>query len=160
VSVIRLEASRRIEAPASTVYGLLADYHDAHRRVVSPRGFLWLRPERGGVGAGTEIRFAIRVLGRTEEYYGVVSEPEPGRVLLEDYPDRRAWTRFVVDPVAGGAAKVTIETEAPGRGGVAGWLEGVIARRALLPLYRHELERLADIAEGRQLHEPVPLAKR
>jgi hypothetical protein len=158
VNAIHLEASRRVEAAPSTVYAILRDYHDAHRRIVSPKGFLWLRPEKGGVGAGTELRFAIRVLGRTEEYRGDVSEPEPGRVLLEDYPERRSWTRFVVDPAGGGtAAQVTIVTEAPGRGGVAGWLERILATRVLLPLYHDELARLADIAEGRHLHEPVPL---
>jgi hypothetical protein len=39
---------------------------------------------------------------------------------------------------------------------LTGRLQGFIAERFLRPLYVEELQRLADLAEGRVRHEPVP----
>jgi hypothetical protein len=57
----RITASRQIDPPPAPIYGLIADYHDGHRRIVPPKTFRWLAVDEGGVGAGTEIRFAMRV---------------------------------------------------------------------------------------------------
>lgn len=153
----RVEASRRIFAPPERIYRLIADYHDGHRRIVPPKAFLWLRAEQGGVGAGTTIRFAMRVLGSTREALGVVTEPEPGRVLVETYPETGDVTTFTVNPVAReGESDVAIVTDLRVRGGVAGRIQAFLSDRILRPLYREELERIADIAEGRRMHDPVP----
>jgi hypothetical protein len=39
--------------------------------------------ERGGVGAGTVIRFRLRVFRRTRDFRAEITEPTPGRVLVE-----------------------------------------------------------------------------
>lgn len=158
---VRIEASRRVAAPPSAVYGIIADYRDGHPRILPPRAFAWLRVEAGGTGAGTRIRFGLRVLGRMEEYEGEVIEPEPGRRLVEEYPARRSRTSFIVDPEDDGrASRVTFVTEAPSRGGLAGRLEQFLARRLLMPIYREELDRLAALAEGRATYDPVPSSPR
>jgi hypothetical protein len=155
----RIEASRQISAAPSSIYRLIADYHDAHRRIVSPKAFRWLRVEEGGIGAGTTIRFGMRVFGSIRESVGVVTEPEPGRVLVERYPATGDVTRFIVDAVSGAtAARVTIATDLSVRSGIAGRIQGFLATRFLRPLYDEELQRLADLAEGRRSHDPVPLS--
>ena len=64
-----------------------------------------------GVGAGTVIRVDMRVLGRPQTFRAVVTEPEPGRVLVETN-DNGYVTTFTVEPRAEGQhAYVTIATE-------------------------------------------------
>ena len=153
----RIEASRRIKASPADIYNLIADYRDGHRRIVPPRAFLWLAVEEGGVGAGTKIRFAMRVLGMTREALGVVTEPEPGRLLVETYPETGDVTSFRVTPAAAdGESDVVIATDLKTRGGIGGKIQASMAGRLLRPLYDEELQRIADIAEGRLMHDPVP----
>jgi hypothetical protein len=83
------------------VYSVIADYHHGHPRIL-PKQFTGLSVEKGGVGEGTVIRFSMRVFGRRFEFRGFVSEPEPGRVLVErnvgenesvtSFPTRRCET--------------------------------------------------------------------
>ena len=134
----------RIDAPPDRIYGILRDYHHGHPSIL-PKAFRNLTVEQGGVGAGTKIRFDATVFGRTQQYVGVVSEPEPGRVLVERYtaPSASATT-FIVEPQDGGrAATVTFLTEMPGRGGVAGRIERWVMNRILQPIYAEELQNLA-----------------
>jgi hypothetical protein len=152
----RISVSRQIAAAPPAIYSVIADYHDGHRRIVPPRAFNWLAVDKGGTGAGTELRFAMRVFGATRIARGVVSEPEPGRVLVESYPESGDVTTFIVDAQAGiGTSTVTITTDLQVRGGLAGRLQGFLAERFLRPLYVEELQRLADLAEGRLRHDPV-----
>jgi len=39
--------------------------------------------EEGGIGAGTVIRFQMRILGRLRTFHAAITEPEPGGVLVE-----------------------------------------------------------------------------
>jgi hypothetical protein len=152
-----ITASRRIEALPATVYSVIADYHDGHRRIVPPRAFRWLAVDRGGIGAGTEIRFGMRVFGSMRTTRGVVTEPQPGRILVESYPDTGDITTFIVEPAhEAGASSVTITTDLHVSDGFSGRVQGFMAERFLHRLYLEELQRLADLAEGRWRHEPVP----
>ena len=152
-----IAASRQIGAAPPAVYDVIRDYHDGHRRIVPPRAFKWLAVDKGGIGAGTEIRFAMRVFGSTRIARGVVTEPEPGRVLVESYSESGDVTTFTVHPASdGGASTVTITTDLQIGDGLAGRIQGFVAERYLQPLYAEELQRLADVAEGRARHDPVP----
>ena len=107
-----------------------------------------MRVEAGGVGAGTIIRFDLTMLGRTQSFRGIVSEPEPGRVLVERYVEpNNSETTFTVNPEDGGrAATVTIETALTQRGGLPGIIERFITTRVLRPMYAEELRILASRA--------------
>ena len=78
----RVSVSARIPAPSGRIYGIIADYRNGHPHILPP-AFSNLEVEQGGVGAGTIIRFNVRALGRTQLFRSVVTEPEPGRVLVE-----------------------------------------------------------------------------
>ena len=54
--------------------------------------------EQGGYGAGTVIRCSIRVMGRTQTFRASITEPEPGRVLVETDLTMPSVTTFTVDP--------------------------------------------------------------
>jgi hypothetical protein len=134
-----LSAERQIDAPAEVVYHCIADYREHHR----PGGFLPpafsdFRIEQGGVGAGTVMSFTVTLGRRRRRMTHTVSEPEPGRVLVEGGPRER--TTFTVEPV-GGACRVRIDTVILGSG-LDGLLTRLLARRLMLPLFNDELERL------------------
>jgi hypothetical protein len=101
--------------------------------------------EQGGVGAGTIIRFTMRLLGRAQRFRAAVTEPEPGRVLIEtDLETNGAVTSFIVDPgPAPEQAQVTITTSLKVRGGIMGKIERFLSTRLLYPIYVRELQLLA-----------------
>ncbi len=144
-----ISASAIIPARRERVYSLLANYHDGHPRIL-PKQFSRLVVEQGGVGAGTTIRFQMSVLGKKQTLRAEITEPEPGRVLVETYLDStQAVTTFTVDPSGAPAdSRVTISTELPVRGGFLGKIERVMTTLMLRPIYRKELENLARVATG------------
>jgi hypothetical protein len=142
--------SALVKAPAELVYNIIADYHNGHPYILPKPYFLNLEVEQGGVGAGTVIRFQMRVLGKTESFRATVTEPEPGRVLVESNQPQGSVTTFTVDPVEGGQnAQVTFATELPARGGLSGLLERFLIKLMLPRIYRKELAQLAAVAEER-----------
>jgi len=156
LSTYRISASRRIEAPAATVYAILADYREGHPRILPPAYFGPITVEEGGRGAGTVITVEIRAGGRRRAMRGVVSEPEPGRVLLERYPETNEETSFTVVPEGPGACTLTITTTLPGRRGLAGRIERPLARWLLTRIYREELARIAAYAPSVRGGEGAP----
>src|SRR5215470_19636891 len=104
-----VSCTAKVDAPATTVYRVIADYNNGHPRIL-PSAFRNLVVEKGGVGAGTQTRFDVRAFGQTQSIRHEVFEPEPGRVLLERDRDVDSETTFTVDPVAGGS-QVTIRSQ-------------------------------------------------
>lgn len=143
---IRFSVSSRIPRDPDTVYSILADYRIGHPAILPRPPFEFLKVESGGYGEGTTIRVGMKMLGRSQTFRARVTEPEPGRVLVESN-DTGYVTTFTVDPVEGGAAsRVTIETVAPKGAGLRGWLEARLVKRMLPPIYERELERLGEVA--------------
>jgi hypothetical protein len=140
-------ATARLKAAPRRVYDTIANYHSGHPRIL-PRQFSGLVVERGGVGDGTVVRFNVRVLGRTDTFRAVITEPEPGRVLVEqNIAGSDGITTFTVEPAGGGSeSTVTIRTEMSARGGISGRIERWILTRVLEPMYREELRRLETVA--------------
>lgn len=137
-------ASAIIPARAADVYAVLADYRHGHPNILPSRYFSDLEVERGGVGDGTIIRFTMRVMGTERSYCQAVSEPEPGRVLVEKDLDSDTTTTFTVTPLDDGQrAQVEIVTEWAAKPGLIGRIESVMTRRLLQSIYVRELEQLA-----------------
>lgn len=142
----QFSASALIDAPSQQLYAIIADYQQGHPRILPKPPFVSLAIEQGGVGAGTIIRVHMLVLGQLQMFRSVVSEPEPGRVLVETN-DNGYVTTFTVEPrAAGQQSYVTIATEMTGRAGLLGTLERWFITRLLRPVYVKELEQLAAVA--------------
>jgi hypothetical protein len=142
-----VSASARIDAPPDRVYGIIADYRNGHPQIL-PKQFGKLCVDAGGYGAGTVIRFSVVALGRKTDFRAVVSEPQPGRVLVErnDAPNSSVTT-FTIDPAATGrGSDVTISTELPDRPGILGAFERFVTRKVMKGMYRDELALLAAVA--------------
>ena len=144
-----VSASAIIPARRERVYSILANYNDGHPRIL-PRQFSGLIVEQGGIGAGTVIRFQMRVLGKKQSFRATITEAEPGRVLVETYLEPQGTvTTFTVDPgTAPADSRVTISTTAPVRTGFAGTIEKFLAPIVLRPIYKQELANLARVATG------------
>jgi Polyketide cyclase / dehydrase and lipid transport len=138
MALLHASAQRTIPAPAAAVYGLLADYRDGHPRILPP-AYSNFSVLDGGVGAGTIIRFTLKVGGRAQEIEARVDEPEPGRVLTETYPHKGAVTRFTIIP-SGSHSRLQIETTWEPSSGIAGLLERLVAPRLFRKLYAEELD--------------------
>lgn len=148
MKTFKFAAERLLHAPADVVYHCLADYREHHRTLETggflPPAFTRLDVLQGGVGAGTVIRFTATVGGRSVTRTQQVSEPEPGRVLVESGDGEGSV--FTIQP-EGSATRLRIETtlNAPG-------FEGLLMRwfgaRLMEPLYAEEMSRLEQYAQA------------
>jgi hypothetical protein len=149
----RYAAERGIDVQPQVAYHCLADYREHHR----PEGFLppafsAFEVQRGGLGAGTEASWTVDLgSGRTRRMSAVITEPEPGRRLVETGDG--VVTTFTVAPSDGGCV-VRFDTvfDEPGLSGV---LLRLFIGRMLGPLYADELARLDAYAHK---HGPVAVA--
>lgn len=150
MATVRATASASIDARPPTVYAIIADYTDGHPRILPGKYFANFAVERGGIGAGTIIRFDVRLFGTTRTVRAEVTEPTPGRVLIETDLETGATTSFTLQPANGGNRTiVTIESSWTSRG-VRGLIERLAAPPALRRVYVEELKKLNEVA-----HNPV-----
>lgn len=152
MSALRAHASAVIDASPEAVYALIADYHAGHPQILPRRYFRDLTVEEGGYGAGTIIRFTTRAGVKEIPYRMVVTEPEPGRVLVETdmAPASTLVTTYTVTPIADGArARVEIATEWEAGRGVIGLMERLFYPPGMRRIYRQELRRIAAVTAGR-----------
>src|SRR5262249_18853568 len=120
----RVSAEAVVDTPPGLAYAVIADYRDGHLRIIPRPPFVSLEVEQGGTGAGTVIRFQMRVFGRVRTFRAAITELEPGRLLVETDLDSGTVTTFAVVPVEDGRkSRVTITTDIETRGGLLGRLE-------------------------------------
>lgn len=151
---IRVRSSAVIPAPPSIVYALIADYLRGHPRILPRKYFEDLTVEEGGVGSGTRITFFMRSFGMRRLFRARISEPEPGRRLVETYDPTGMTTTFTVDGQGGGnTSLVTIATRYAKRGPL-GWVERWLAPRFLRKVFAAELELLSWQARGVPANQP------
>ena len=140
-------ASRIFDVSPQRLYDVLADYRHGHPRILPRPQFGPLSVVEGGRGHGTVFDLEVQLRGHKRSMRGVVSEPEPGRRLVECYEGEPIITSFTIEPMFSGQhARVTIATETAVHGGLRGALERRFATRLLQSLYVRELAQLADVA--------------
>lgn len=147
-----MSAERVLDAPAEMVYHLISDYaehHTDHPRGFLPDAFYGTVVEQGGVGAGTVVRFTSKLGGRPQTMTASISEPEPGRVLVET--GQGVETTFTVEPEGDQRARVRFDTTLEA-GGFMGLLIRLLAPGMIRPTYAQELERLEHYAKA---HPPM-----
>src|SRR5215468_12073416 len=95
--IVAASAERTIDAPADEIYRYLADLQ-LHSRFLPPP-FYDFQVEEGGVGTGSVVRFKINFAGGVREFRMLVTEPEPGRTLIQaDTSGSGLVTTFTVTP--------------------------------------------------------------
>jgi hypothetical protein len=140
--MIHIEVSDIINASPEKIYGVLSDYRVGHPAIL-PKYFTNLTVEQGGQGAGTVIRVEMNVMGAKKSYHMIVTEPQPGRVLMETDDIEGAVTTFTVEPVNATQSRVTIATDTPASPGLKGRIEKILNPVVARRIYREELAMLA-----------------
>ena len=138
-SILRVAVSADIAAPSRDIYRLIADYRAGHPRIVPKDYFRNLRVAHGGYGDGTIITYDMIVFGRTYHLRALVTEPDPGRALIETDLDRDAATTFIVESLGPRRSRVTIATAIQSRSGVPGLFERALMGRFLRHVFAAEL---------------------
>src|SRR5262249_15762444 len=148
VPAYKASSSAIIPGSARAVYDIVADYRNGHPYILPKPYFLGLQVEQGGYGAGTIINFQMRVGGQTQSCRAEVSEPQPGRVLVEkNLGTNGAASTFAVVPVRDDSAQVTISTTGvTQREGLLGAFERLVTEFYLKRIYKKELQQLAEFA--------------
>lgn len=150
----QVSAEAVVNAPAGLAYAVIADYRDGHPHILPRPPFVSLEVEQGGTGAGTVIRFQMRVFGQLRTFRAAISEPDPGRVLTETDLDTGTTTTFAVVPTEDRrTSRVIITTDIETRGGLFGCVERFLVTRLLRPVYQREIERLGAVASERAKNE-------
>lgn len=150
---VTISASARVHAPPAIVYGVLADYHEGHPGILPRPPFGELAVESGGTGAGTIFRVTTRQGLGMITYRMAVTEPEPGRLLVETDQDSDLVSTFRVEPAEGGHSRVTITTRYTRRG-IQGFLERLLLPTLAGPIYRKEIANLERVAQQRAAAPP------
>ncbi len=146
----RLQAKETaiINATPEQVYAVFRDYEDKHPRILPRDYFSEPVLEQGGQGAGTIFRVKVRVMGQETSYHMVVSEPAPGRTLVETDLDTGLVTTFSVLPTAQPQqAQVEIATIWDSQPGIAGLFERFLAPPVMRQIYRKELALLENFLQ-------------
>src|SRR5436305_13310148 len=101
---IKVKAEAVLDARPEDVYATIADYRKGHPSILPKKNMYDLQVEEGGYGAGTIMRFKSRVLGVEHSFYQRVSEPDPGRIIVEQdiEPGQNFVTTFRVNPLEEG----------------------------------------------------------
>ncbi len=142
---LHVEETKVIDARPQDIHAVVSDYQVGHPAILPKQYFTALTVEKGGKGAGTEIRGNVRVYGGDHPFHHVVSEPEPGHVLMETDVETGQYTTFTFEPVNGGSQSlVTIASEFPLPGGFAGFMTRLMMPAVVRKMYKQELQQLAD----------------
>ncbi len=147
MSDYRAEATATISAKPAQVYAILADYQNGHQRILPPKYFEKMEVIEGGIGAGTKLAIVMNIFGNKSAFQQTVSEPEPGRILVEANDDGSATTTFLCEPALNGEhTQVTITTVGTVAHGWRGRVENRLIPWILGRIYQQELALLAKVA--------------
>lgn len=110
--------------------------------------FTELIVEQGGQGAGTMLRTSMNVFGQEFHYHQLVTEPEPGRVLVETDVDTGQWSSFTLEPLnAGSQTRVTINSAFPASPGFKGLMERLFNPIITRRIFAQELSNLNEYVQ-------------
>ena len=149
---IKVKADAVLNARPEDVYATIADYRIGHPSILPKESLYDLQVEEGGYGAGTIIRFKSRILGVEQSFHHRVSEPVPGRVLVEQdiATVQNVTTTFTVIPIEEGQkSQVEISTTMNASPGMRGFVERVVLSIFNPRIYRKELKLLEAVAQKR-----------
>ena len=148
---IHAEESHVIDARPEEIYAVVNDYRVGHPAILPKQYFTDLIVEEGGQGAGTVLRGSVKVFGQEFPFHQLVSEPEPGRVLVETDTETGQWTRWTFEPLDGGAqTRVTIASEFPPSPGIISVLERLTRPLVVRDIYRKELRQLDEYVRSKR----------
>jgi len=144
---IHVTSERLVNAQPDAVYQALADYQVKRPQILTPN-FLDYTVEKGGRGAGTEVRYRLRAARRERPYHMRVDEPLKGWVLTERDQNSSLVTNWTLSPEDDGQrTRVRVASEWEGGTGVGGFFERTFAPLGLTRIYRSMLDLLTLLVQ-------------
>jgi Polyketide cyclase / dehydrase and lipid transport len=140
----KFSVSKLINSPPQIIYSIIADYNIGHPGILPKPPFVSLEVKKGGVGAGTEMIVKLKMFGKVQSYHAVVTEPEPGKTLVETTDTGYITTFSVESRKNGNSCLVTFSTEIANYSGIMKKFEFWVTSKLLQPVYKKELENLAE----------------
>lgn len=150
MSTIHVEFSQVIDATPEEIHAVVADYRVGHPAILPKPYFSDLTIEQGGFGAGTVIRFYVQVMGRKYPYHQRVTEPVPGRKIVETDIETGQFSSFTFEPVNARQTRVTIQIDTPASPGLMGVLERLTQAAFSRRLLNIELQQLANYVKSQR----------
>jgi hypothetical protein len=150
--IMHVEESQVINANATALYSLIRDYQVGHPAILPKPYFSALTIEQGGQGAGTIVTGSLTAFGTSYPLHQLVSEPDPGHVLMETDIESGQYTTFTFEPLNGGSqTRVTIASEFPMTPGLIGLIEKLTKPLFVRRLYKQELGNLAQYIPSKSM---------
>lgn len=143
MSMLNVIGSKVIDASAEAIYAVFSDYEVAHKAILPKPYFADMVVLAGGQGAGTVVDVFMDVFGNKKTYHLTVTEPKPGRLLVETDYDTGERTHFIMEPLPDGRTKVTIDSKFNVSPGFAGVMERLITPPVTRYIFKKELENVA-----------------
>lgn len=145
-----VDASDVIDARPEEIYAILSDYRVGHAAILPKPYFQEMIVEQGGQGAGTILRLRMKVFGQESSYHQIVTEPEPGRLLVETDMNTGQFSSFTLEPLNGGVqTRVTIHSEFPASRGIKGLMEKLMQPPITHYIFKKELRNLAEYVRSK-----------
>jgi hypothetical protein len=150
---IKVKAAAVLAARSEDAYATIADYREGHPNIMPKENWYNFQLEQGGYGEGTVYHITSCVLGVEKSYHHRVSEPEPGRILVEheigSIPEET--NRFTVRPLEQGEkCHVEIAVTMNPSPGLKGLVERVVVPLVIPALLCKELKLLEAVAKKRE----------
>ncbi|WP_257350664.1 SRPBCC family protein [Pseudalkalibacillus decolorationis] len=134
-------ASKMIEASPERVYQVISDM-DEHRNFL-PKEFESVVIEKGGIGEGTVFRLNLNVMGKRSTNVMTISEPEPGRVIIEKDAVAGITTIWTISPGQDDKhCDLQLVSEIRKKPGFAGLVERILTPYIFRSIYKRELDQL------------------
>ncbi len=154
--MLHIEESQIIDSDPKELYSVIRDYQVGHQAILPKPYFSALTIEQGGQGAGTIISGSLTAFGTSYPLHQMVSEPEPGHVLMETDIENGQYTTFTFEPLNSGTqTRVTIASEFPVTLGLMGFIEKLTKPAFVRRLYRQELGNLAQSVSSKNVGQSV-----
>lgn len=154
---IHVEASHIVDARPEDVYAVVSDYRVGHPAILPRQYFTRLDVEKGGQGAGTILRGALKVFGQEYTFHQEVTEPEAGRVIAETDIETGQYTSFTFESLnSGKQTRVTIVSDFPPSRGFTGFMEKFMKPAIIRKIYNAELQQLADYLRAKTTTKTAP----
>lgn len=142
MSRVRATTRRRLPGTAEQAYAALADYRVA-RPALLPAEFSRYEVLAGGTGADTTVGWTLQATRtRTRACLFTVTEPYPGRRLVETDTNSSMMVAWTVHSTEGGC-EVVVVASWRGAGGVGGIFERIFAPKGLNRIHDRVLAALA-----------------
>ena len=142
MSDIVVVVDRTLGVSSDAAFAAVADYVKTRPAILPPE-ITDFEVLDGGIGAGTRFTYRLHATKkRIRQVEATVTEPQPGRQLLETDANSSLKVTWSVAP-AGGGSTVTVQVSWQGAGGIGGFFERRFAPAGIARIYGAELTHLA-----------------